>query len=289
MKVPMKKEARVRGEPIDISENTIEEFENNGVIVLRNVVEECWQSKLATAIEKALVWQGEFAELYTTVEDPGLFFNDFYMWQRIPEFREWAFYGPGAEIAHQIMRSRQVNLFYDQIFLKEPGLEVHDSGVTPWHQDTSYMAVDGWQFCSTWVSLDALPRESTVQYVSGSHKWKDNIQPFDKFTDGTEYQGSNFVPAPDFEAEPDRYDILQFDIEPGDCLVFQGRVVHRGAGNTSQKRRRRAIANRWVGDDATYAVRKPPAEFPHIVPKGVRHGAPMREYSEDFPKVWPRD
>ena len=65
MKAPMKKEARVRGEPIDISENTIEEFENNGVIVLRNVVEEYWLSKLATAIEKALVWQGEFAELYS--------------------------------------------------------------------------------------------------------------------------------------------------------------------------------------------------------------------------------
>ena len=44
----MKKEARVRGEPIDISENTIEKFENNGVIVLRNVVEEYWLSKLAT-------------------------------------------------------------------------------------------------------------------------------------------------------------------------------------------------------------------------------------------------
>jgi len=290
MLVPMKKESRNPCQQIEkISENTIEEFEQNGVVVLRDVVEQYWLDRLATAIEKALVWQGEYAELYTGIEDPGLFFNDFYMWQRIPEFREWAYYGPGPEIAHQIMRSQQVNFFYDQIFVKEPGLEAHGGGVTPWHQDTSYMAVDGWQFCSTWISLDALPKEATVQYVSGSHKWKDNIQPFDKFTDGSEYEGGNFVRAPDFEAEPDRYDILQFDIEPGDCLVFQGRLVHRGGGNTSQKRRRRAISNRWVGDDATYAVRKPPAEFPHSVPKGVRHGAPMREYSEDFPKVWPRD
>lgn len=285
----MKTETKISSTPLNISQDSIDEFEEKGVIVLRDVVEDYWLNKLATAVEKALVWQGEFAELYTTIEDPGLFFNDFYMWQRIPEFREWAFHGPGPEIAHQIMRSQQINFFYDQLFLKEPGLKAYDSGVTPWHQDTSYMAVDGGQFCSTWVSLDALPKEATVQYISGSHKWTDNIRPFDKFTDGTEYKGGDFVRAPDFEADPDRYTILQFEIEPGDCLVFQGRVVHRGAGNTSQSRRRRAIANRWVGDNATYALRTPPAEFPHLVPKGVRHGAPMSEFSGDFPKVWPRN
>ena len=51
----MNKEAYVRGESIDISDNTIEEFEKNGVIVLRDVVEEYWLNMLATAIEKALV------------------------------------------------------------------------------------------------------------------------------------------------------------------------------------------------------------------------------------------
>jgi ectoine hydroxylase-related dioxygenase (phytanoyl-CoA dioxygenase family) len=273
---------------INISEEIITEFEDSGVVVLRNVVEESWLNMLATAVEKALVWKGEFSELYTDIEDPGLFYNDFYMWQRIPEFRDWAFNGPGAEIAHKIMRSRQVNFFYDQLFLKEPGLKAYDSGVTPWHQDSSYMAVDGGQFCSTWVSLDALPKEATVQYVAGSHRWEYDIQPFDKFTDGSEYLEGKFVPAADFETEPDRYQILQFEIEPGDCLVFQGRVVHRGAGNTSQKQRRRAIANRWVGDNATYAIRVPPAEFPHKVPQGVRHGTPMRDYEEYFPRVWPR-
>ena len=162
----MQKVARNTSVKIDISEDTINEFEENGVIVLRDVVEEYWLNRLATAVEKALVWHGEYTELYTTIEDPGLFFNDFNMWQRIPEFREWAYYGPGPDIAHQIMRSRQVNFFYDQIFLKEPGLEAYDGGVTPWHQDTSYMAVNGWQFCSTWVSLDALPKDATVQYIS---------------------------------------------------------------------------------------------------------------------------
>ncbi len=276
-------------ESLQISEDTIREYEQNGVVVLRGAVEDYWLNILSTAVEKALVWKGEFAELYTTVEDPGLFFNDFYMWQRIPEFRDWAIRGPGPEISHQVMRSSQVNFFYDQLFIKEPGLKKYDSGVTPWHQDTSYMAVDGEQFCSTWVSLDSLSRQSTVQYVAGSHLWKENIQPFDKFTDGGEYEGGDFIRAADYEAEPDRYQILQFEIEPGDCLVFQGHIVHRGAGNTSDKRRRRVIANRWVGENATYAVRTPAAEFPHVVPKGVRHGTPMSDYSDDFPRVWPRD
>ncbi len=137
--------------------------------------------------------------------------------------------------------------------------------------------------------MDALSRDSTVQYVRGSHKWKENIQPFDKFTDGLEYQGGDFVRASNYETAPDQYTILQFEMNPGDCLVFQGRTVHRGAGNTSLKRRRRVIANRWVGDNATYALRTPPAEFPHVVPEGASHGTPMREYADDFPKVWPRN
>jgi ectoine hydroxylase-related dioxygenase (phytanoyl-CoA dioxygenase family) len=285
----MSPDAKYSSTPVNISEETINQFEQNGVVLLRGVIEEYWLNKLATAVEKDLVWPGKFAEIYTTVEDPGLFFNDFYMWLRIPEFREWAFDGPGPEISRQIMRSKQVNFFYDQLFIKEPGLVAHDSGVTPWHQDTSYMAVDGGQFCSTWISLDSLSKESSVQYVSGSHKWNQAIQPFDKFTDSTEYESSDFVRAPDFEADQDKYQILEFDVEPGDCLVFQGKIVHRGAGNTSQKNRRRVIANRWVGDNATYAVRTPPAEFPHNIPSGARHGAPMREFSESFPKVWPRD
>ena len=285
----MKAKVNIPTARIIVSEDTIDEYEENGVVLLKSVIEEYWLNKLATGVEKALVWQGDFTELYTTIEDPGLFVNDFYMWQRIPEFREWAFWGPGPDISRQIMRSQQVNLFYDQLFVKEPGLEAYNGGVTPWHQDTSYMAVDGWQFCSTWISLDSLPKEATVQYVLGSHRWKENIQPFDKFIDGTEYPANGFVRAPDFEAEPDRYHILQFEIEPGDCLVFQGRTVHRGGANTSHDRRRRAIANRWLGDNATYSIRTPPAEFPHNAPAGVKHGTPMRKYSHDFPKAWPRD
>ncbi len=272
-----------------IDQAVISQYEKDGVIVLRGVIDEYWLNRLATAVEKALVWRGEFAEIYTSVEDSGLFLNDFYMWKRIPEFREWALEGPGPDIARQIMKSEKVNFFYDQIFIKEPGLEILDKGVTPWHQDTSYMAVDGSQFCSTWICLDALPKESTVQYVAGSHKWKTAIQPFDKFTDGSEYDGGEFIRAPDFEAESDKYEILQFDFEPGDCLVFQGSIVHRGAGNTSQKTRRRVIANRWVGDNATYAMRSPASEFPHIVPKGAEHGLPMSNFAEDFPVVWPRN
>ena len=50
-------------------------------------------------MEKDLVFSGPRAEIYTRPEDPGLFFNDFYMYQRIPEFRDYALNGPCGEIA----------------------------------------------------------------------------------------------------------------------------------------------------------------------------------------------
>ncbi len=55
----------------------------------------------------------------------------------------------------------------------------------------------------------------------------------------------------DFENHPDWYDVVGFDVEPGDALLFDHRIVHRSRGNTSDQRRV-AISWRWLGDDARW-------------------------------------
>ena len=46
--------------------------------------------------------------------------------------------------------------------------------------------------------------------------------------------------------------MVGFDVEPGDALLFDYRILHRSRGNASP-RRRVAVSWRWLGDDATWA------------------------------------
>lgn len=67
-----------------------------------------------------------------------------------------------------LYRGKQVQLFYDQLFVKEPGTRKS----TPWHNDHSYWQLKGNQVISLWLALDRVPKSSCVQYVKGSHKWQ---------------------------------------------------------------------------------------------------------------------
>ena len=115
-----------------VSTADIETYQQNGVVVLRNCISSDWISRLRVAVEKDLVFSGPRAEIYTKPEDPGLFFNDFYMYQRIPEFRDYALHGPGGEIAAGLMGASRVNLFNDHLFVKaSDSLE----SLVRWYQD----------------------------------------------------------------------------------------------------------------------------------------------------------
>jgi ectoine hydroxylase-related dioxygenase (phytanoyl-CoA dioxygenase family) len=77
---------------------------------------------------------------------------------------------------------------------------------------------------------------------------------------------------PDIESNLSKYRLLNWDMEPGDCLVHHGLTVHGAGGNTSLDIRRRALATRWAGDDATY--RAGGGDQPLQV-EGLRAGDPL--------------
>jgi ectoine hydroxylase-related dioxygenase (phytanoyl-CoA dioxygenase family) len=185
---------------------------------------------------------------------------------------------PMARIAARLMRSRTARFFHDHVLVKEPGTSV----VTPWHQDQPYYLVEGSQSVSFWVPLDPVPRERTIEYVAGSHRWGKDYRP-DRF-DGTRlYEGDEAEPVPDIEADRDQFDIRGWAVEPGDAVVFSFRTLHGAPANDSPNRRR-VISLRWVGDDARFARRlgrtSPP--FPDLeFEAGARFDAP------EFPIIHP--
>ncbi|MEZ5229295.1 MAG: phytanoyl-CoA dioxygenase family protein [Acidimicrobiales bacterium] len=73
-----------------------------------------------------------------------------------------------SAIAARLTDSTTINLYSDQLFLKEPG-----SGVrTPWHQDQPYWLLQGTKVAVCWVPVDTVRLDSgAMGYVRGSHRW----------------------------------------------------------------------------------------------------------------------
>ena len=74
---------------------------------------------------------------------------------------------------------------------------------------------------------------------------------------GIEYANKDegFEPMPDIDSEIDRYELLSWDLAPGDCIAFNFLTVHGAPGNISKVSRRRAFAARFTGDDARFVRR----------------------------------
>lgn len=267
-------------EPLnEITARDIAAFDRDGAICLRRVIDADWIDRLGRAVDRWMADPGPLAQEFTKPGQPGRFFGDKYMWTLDPVFRRYVFESPAAIIAGRLMKAHRINLFFDHLLVKEPGT----SDATPWHQDQPYWQVDGWQVCSVWLPLDPVSAASgATEYVQGSHRWNKWYEP--RSFGGTRSYQAGGEPMPDIEAQRDRLDILSWDVEPGDVIVHHALTIHGARPNNSGDRRRRALATRWAGDDARFAIRdKAP---PIIRDPGLAPGAAMD--CDLFPQVWSR-
>jgi ectoine hydroxylase-related dioxygenase (phytanoyl-CoA dioxygenase family) len=253
-----------------------QDYEQNGACILRGAFAPNWLELVEQAIDEALQNPGPHAERYGPA-GAERFFGDLDMWTRSSLFEKFVRESPAARLAGEIMGSTTSTFLYDQLLVKEPGSQER----TPWHQDQPYWAVSGRQVSSIWLPVDEAPRDVALQFVSGSHNWGHAYNP-SHFADGTPYIGTGLPELPDIEAEREKYDILAWDVSPGDCLIFQGMVVHGAPGNPKAGRRR-VLSTRWLGDDARY--RKPQGEvaIPTTQPD-LLDGAPFT--GPLYPTVW---
>lgn len=214
-------------------------------------------------------------------DDDGAFVEDFCSWQRIPEMERFIRESPAARIAGELMGSSTVRLYHDHVLVREPGTQQR----TPWHQDQPYYNVEGRQNLSMWIPVDPVRRESTLELIGGSHlgPWYMPRSFLDEqakwFEEGT------LAELPDMTAEPDKYPVLKWAVEPGDAVCFNMLTLH-AAGGTNEIRRR-VLSLRFLGDDMVHAPRNwvtsPP--FPGLEDE-IAAGAPMDH--DLFPVVWER-
>ena len=256
----------------------------DGVVCLRNTFDADWIERLRSAIDRDIAAPGPMAINFAEGSTAGTFFGDMFMWTRDPDFRAVVFESPAPSVAAALLRSSALDFFYDQLFVKEPST----AHPTPWHQDLPYWAVSGTKIASVWIALDPVDRSNgAVEFVIGSHKWTERFRPT-AFRQGQvndrRFQDSPLPPVPDIEGERQRYSIRHWDMQPGDCLVFDAAIVHGAPGNSTPGRRRRGLALRYTGDDVRYDPR--PGTFQMLREPELAPGAPMT--CSLFPRVWPR-
>ncbi len=266
-----------------VDREIVSQFQEDGAVLLRGAYCE-WVDSLQTGLERNLKSPMDYAFPCDSTPDgaPGRYFDSYCNWLLIPEYFDYVTRSSAASLAGQLMLTEIVQFFHEHAFSKEPGTQQ----ATPWHQDIPYYCLDGEQTVSLYVALDPMPSEVALRFVRGSHRWGKYFHPV-SFFDGSDFDSSGEVleSVPDIEGNPDQFEVLVWDLEPGDCIAFDFRTLH-GTTAGEVKRRRRAVSTRWFGDDVRYFERpvetSPP--FPDI---NLKPGDRMRE--DWFPVLWQRE
>ena len=260
-------------------EDAIDAFERDGVVCLREAFPKEWVDAVARGMDIAQGGEHRpgFAFTITEPGEPGYFFYDTFMYQRIDEFRRFYRESPAADLAMNILRSNSVIFYFDFMLVKEPGT----SAKTPWHYDEAYWPISGNQMCNLWMVVEPTPVETTLRFVRGSHRWTAN------------YRLMSFDPRVDYPDPPDDPAVPDWDFEPVTTRSCMRRSSPATAwsSTTEPTIRRRAIpcarsaAGRWrrTGSATTSDSTTKPHSLDPPHRAGLTHGGSME--CRLFPRV----
>ena len=259
---------------------TVVRFQRDGAACIRRLFRPEEMAVLRAGLDENLAHLSPRAKVASGADDPGHFVEDFCNWQDIADYRRFIFDSALPETAGRLMQSTTVRLYHDHMLTKEPGTRQP----TPWHQDQPYYNVEGRQNISFWIPVDPVTRESTLEFVAGSHlgPWLMPRSFMDAqakwFPEGT------LADLPNIEAARDAFPILGWELEPGDAVCFHMLTLHAAPGITGTQRRR-VFSVRFLGDDMKHAPRRwrTSPEFPGLREE-LPAGAPMNHPL--FPVLW---
>ena len=256
-----------------ITPHLVKQFQRDGAVVVRQAFSPHWLQVMADGVERNLRSPSEYAsENAVTEQDGGRFFDDYVNWSRIPEYEDLVRNSPAAKIAANAMQSQRAQLFHDHVLVKEPSTPKP----TPWHADNPYYFIGGVQNVSMWMPLEPV-QDNTLRFIAGSHKWKHDVRPVSWADDSDFYEDdAPWIDVPDPDGKDrDTMTVLEWAMEPGDCVLFHFRTVHGARGNQTEERRR-ALSVRWLGDDCRY-LKRPGRTSPPFPGHGMREGERLRE------------
>ena len=228
---------------VEVTEEQSDSFHRDGAVLLRGVLEDAWLERLAKGLDAI------YAAPDVLSENLGTLRVDQFPASRSADLQALLDSSPIAALVGSALRS-PVRFYMDQSFVKPPGRFLP----TPWHQDTCYYNLGGQDLIRAWVCCDPVPREASLEIVRGSHRWDQRYKAVTPNYDP--YMMDSDLPAsPNFGEQREEVELLGWDMEPGDVLLFGPVVCHGSDGNASSAQDRRALAFRYCGGDVTFAPR----------------------------------
>jgi len=273
-----------------ITDDLIEAFDCDGVVCLRGVIDADWIDSLCIGVDKNIATPSPRGRVWDHDDHGRTTLYDSQVWLDIEEYRAFVEGSPMAELAGRLMRATAVNFFFDAIFTRTTGAQFR----TPFHQDEPFWSVEGYQTCSSWMPLVSVEKKSALEFVRGSHRWNQRYAQtnFGALTgddrDQVEYTDrDDVIPFPDIESDRDQYDMLSWDMEPGDVAIFNARMIHGGSGNLAPDRDLKVFNTQWLGDDVRIIFRDEGMDPDHrdvMIEHGLAPGD--RVSGPLYPEIW---
>ncbi len=250
-------------------------FAADGAVCLRQLLQPAEVALLTRGIEANLAHPSPRAIVASRPDDPGFFIEDFCNWQTNADYRQFIENTPLAQVTALLTGSQRVRLHHDHMLTKEPGTRTP----TPWHQDQPYYNVSGFRNTSFWIPVDPVPRESTLEFVAGSHRGPWLMPRTFMDQQAKWFPEGSLADLPDINSNRSAFPVVGWALQPGDLVCFHMLALHAAAG-VGASHRRRVFSVRFLGDDMRHAPRawKTSPHFPGLaaeLPAGAEMDHPL--------------
>lgn len=292
-----------------ITTDEVQAFDRDGAVLLKGVIGDDWIEILTEGLEYA----NNHPDGMSAGVSESLRIDQFPA-SHSPKLKTLMDESPIAEIVGSVLQD-QVRFYMDQMFYKPAGLIAPSA----WHQDTCYYNLDGHQLVRAWVCADEAPRNVSLEVVRGSHKWNVTYRPpvgmdpaadpagaaqleaefacgkiligreaHDHWTYFDSFLDPGLPVLPQIDAQRESFDILGWDYEPGDVVLFHGNILHSALGGVELPHPRRSHASLWAGPDVSY-LRRRSQSIPDPLPLYDHtpiDGQPLGDFPDVFPVAW---
>jgi ectoine hydroxylase-related dioxygenase (phytanoyl-CoA dioxygenase family) len=292
-----------------LTDEEINALHRDGAVLIKDVLSAHWIELLAQGLE--------FANDHPDGMSAGVSLPlriDQFPAANSPKLAELLSASPIAGIVGSALNA-PVRFYMDQMFYKPAG-PIAESA---WHQDTCYYNVEGEQLIRAWVCADPAPRNVSLEVVRGSHLWNVTYRPpvgrdpkldpegaaaleasfangeplfgpesHQKWTYFDSFLDPDLPPLPRINAARDSFDIIGWDYQPGDIILFHGNILHSALGGVTLPHPRRSHASLWAGPDVRYlhrrsqAIPDPIALYNHQ----PADGQSLADFPDVFPVAW---
>ena len=277
-----------------ITPDEVETYHRDGVLLLPGMFDKDWIELLNKGLDANIEAPTRRSRIWYKDTSGRSMFYDHTAWQGIEEYRKFIFNSPAAQICGQLMRSTTINFFFDSVFVRSTGTQFE----TPWHQDEPYWSVEGYDACTIWMPLGPVKHKNALSFVPGSHRLKTVFKQYNfgdlnpvrkKNVDQVDFSDIAEQEFPDINADPKRFGVVSWDMQPGDCIAFNGRTMHGGSGKLDDDCELRVFTTKWVGDDVRIKFRDcgmDPDHSADMIEKDLKPGD--RPGTNLYPRIWTR-